>query len=89
MAREAGFASINMDVIAGLPGETEDDMRHTLDEIVRLAPDNLTVHTLALKRSSRLVEKLGEYPLPEAEAAEAMVTAGAEAAHALGKGMCL
>lgn len=84
MAREAGFASINMDVIAGLPGETEDDMRHTLDEIVRLAPDNLTVHTLALKRSSRLVEKLGEYPLPEAEVAEAMVTAGAEAAHALG-----
>lgn len=84
MAREAGFASINMDVIAGLPGETVDDMRHTLDEIVRLAPDNLTVHTLALKRSSRLVERLGEYPLPEADVAEAMVTTGAEAAHALG-----
>ncbi|MBQ3201994.1 MAG: coproporphyrinogen dehydrogenase HemZ, partial [Clostridia bacterium] len=79
----AGFDSINMDVIAGLPGETPEDMRRTLDAIVALGPDNLTVHTLALKRSSRLVEKLDEYPLPEAEAAEEMVSLGAEAAKAL------
>lgn len=84
MARDAGFASINMDVIAGLPGETEDDMRRTLAAVAALMPDNLTVHTLALKRSSRLVEKLEEYPLPEAEAAEAMVRRGAETARALG-----
>lgn len=83
MARNAGFDSINMDVIAGLPGETPEDMRRTLDAIVALGPDNLTVHTLALKRSSRLVEKLDEYPLPEAEAAEEMVSLGAEAAKAL------
>ena len=84
LARDAGFASINMDLIAGLPGETEDDMRRTLAAVAALAPDNLTVHTLALKRSSRLVEKLEEYPLPEAEAAEAMVRHGAETARALG-----
>lgn len=84
MARDAGFESINMDVIAGLPGETADDMRRTLGEIEKLAPENLTVHTLALKRSSRLVEKLDEYPLPEAETAETMVRLGAESARTLG-----
>ena len=47
MARDAGFSSINMDVIAGLPGETEADMRRTLDAVAALAPYNLTVHTLA------------------------------------------
>ena len=84
MARDAGFSSINMDVIAGLPGETEADMRRTLDAVAALAPDNLTVHTLALKRSSRLVERLKEYPLPDAQTAEAMVARGAETARALG-----
>ena len=83
MAREAGFASINMDVIAGLPGERAEDMRRTLDAIVAMDPDNLTVHTLALKRSSRLVEKLDEYPLPDTAEAEEMVRLGAEAARAL------
>ncbi len=83
LARAAGFGSINMDVIAGLPGEGPEDMGHTLEAVAALGPDNLTVHTLALKRSSRLVEKLAEYPLPEAEAAEEMVRLGAEAAKAL------
>lgn len=59
-------------------------MRRTLAAVAALAPDNLTVHTLALKRSSRLVEKLEEYPLPEAETAEAMVRRGAETARVLG-----
>lgn len=53
-ARAAAFDNINMDVILGLPGETPDDMRHTFDEISRLRPDNLTVHSLALKTSARL-----------------------------------
>ena len=53
-ARELGFENINMDLILGLPGETIEDLRHTLDEVVKLSPDNLTVHSLALKHSSRL-----------------------------------
>ena len=47
MARELGFENINMDLIAGLPGETLDDMKDTLRQIEMFAPDSLTVHALA------------------------------------------
>ena len=53
-AREAGFDNINMDLIVGLPGEGEREVAHTLEEIRRLGPDSLTVHSLALKRATRL-----------------------------------
>lgn len=78
MARDIGFESINMDVIAGLPGETPDDMRRTLDAISALNPENLTVHTLAVKRSSRLKQQMEEYPLPTPAEAEKMVELGAQ-----------
>ena len=58
MARALGFDDINMDVIAALPGETVADFAHTLDVIEALAPDSVTVHSLAIKRSSRLHEQL-------------------------------
>jgi oxygen-independent coproporphyrinogen-3 oxidase len=45
---------INCDTIIGLPGEGPDEVTHTLNDMQRLAPDNLTVHTLAIKRGSRL-----------------------------------
>ena len=83
-ARELGFDSINMDVIAGLPGENLADVKHTLEEIKRLDPDNLTVHTLAIKRSSKLKGMLDEYSLPDADEAEAMVNAGMQAAEDMG-----
>ena len=83
-AREAGFTSINMDVIAGLPGETLEDFASTLTQIREMGPENLTVHTLAIKRSSRLKERLEEYPLPDGETAEAMVRLGAEEAARMG-----
>lgn len=54
LAREIGFTNINMDLILGLPGEREEDVAHTIDEVVKLAPDSLTVHSLAIKRASRL-----------------------------------
>ena len=53
-AREAGFTNINMDLIVGLPGEGEAEVAHTLEEIRELSPDSLTVHSLALKRATRL-----------------------------------
>ena len=56
--RQNGFNNINMDIILGLPGETPADVRHTLQEIAKLSPESLTVHTLALKRGSALAEKL-------------------------------
>ena len=54
MARELGFDNINMDLIAGLPGETAEDMQDTLRRIEELRPDSLTVHSLAIKRAARL-----------------------------------
>ena len=57
MAREIGFDNINMDLIAGLPEETEEDMRDTLEQIKAMAPDSLTVHALAMKRASRLTQE--------------------------------
>ena len=54
MAREIGFKNINMDLIAGLPGEVPEDMADTLRQIKELAPDSLTVHALAMKSGSRL-----------------------------------
>lgn len=56
LARQAGFCAVNVDLIAGLPGETEADFTATLDAVTELAPENITVHTLAVKRSSFLNE---------------------------------
>ena len=60
MARELGFDNVNMDLIAGLPGETAEDMQDTLEQIKELAPDSLTVHALAMKRASRLTREQKE-----------------------------
>ncbi len=54
LARELGFDNINMDLIIGLPEETIDDVRTTMEEIRKLAPDSVTVHSLAIKRAARL-----------------------------------
>ena len=56
LAREEGFDNINMDLILGLPEETEEDVARTIAEIEKLSPDSLTVHSLALKRGSRMQE---------------------------------
>ena len=53
-ARELGFDDINMDLIIGLPGEDLDAVKHTLSEVSALAPDSMTVHSLAVKRAARL-----------------------------------
>ncbi len=54
-AREEGFDFINMDLIAGLPTDTLESYKNTLDTVLSLNPENITVHTLALKRSATLV----------------------------------
>ncbi len=84
LAREVGFDSINMDLIAGLPGETPEEMRRTCERIVQLAPECLTVHSLAIKRSARLKTELEEYALASAEDAQAMTRLGTDAAEQLG-----
>jgi oxygen-independent coproporphyrinogen-3 oxidase len=54
MARELGVDNINMDLIMGLPEETLEDVRETMEQLMELKPDNITVHSLALKRAARL-----------------------------------
>jgi oxygen-independent coproporphyrinogen-3 oxidase len=54
LARKQGFDNINMDFIVGLPGETAEDVKHTMEEALALGPDSITVHSLALKRAARL-----------------------------------
>ena len=60
LARETGFDNINMDIILGLPGEVEDDVTNTIEEIKKLNPDSLTVHSLAIKRASKLNQWIEE-----------------------------
>lgn len=54
LARRMGFDNINMDLIAGLPGEDAKDMEDTLRQIRELSPDSLTVHSLAIKRAAKM-----------------------------------
>ena len=56
-ARQAGFREINMDVIAGLTGDTAETFARTIDTLIGLAPENITVHTLAIKRGADLTDK--------------------------------
>ena len=54
MARGQGFDNINMDLIVGLPGEGREEVAHTMEEILKLSPESITVHSLAVKRAARL-----------------------------------
>lgn len=60
LARQLGFTNINMDLIIGLPGETVEDFKDTLEQIRKLNPDSLTIHSLVVKRASRLRSVLEE-----------------------------
>ena len=61
LAREMGFSNINMDLIIGLPGETKEDVLYTFSEVEKMAPDSMTVHSLAVKTHSRLRKQWEEY----------------------------
>ena len=61
LVRQSG-AELNMDVIAGLPGDTPEGFRLTLDTILGLCPENVTVHTLSLKKGSRIMHENPELP---------------------------
>lgn len=63
--REAEIPCINMDVIIGLPGETTADVADTMEKVLALNPDDVTLHALALKKGSRLKLHLDEISLPE------------------------
>jgi oxygen-independent coproporphyrinogen-3 oxidase len=57
LARKHGFGNINMDLIVGLPGDTVESFQSTLDRVVSLSPESVTVHALALKRSAKIFQE--------------------------------
>ena len=70
-----------MDLILGLPGELEADVQRTIEKIVELAPDSLTVHSLAIKRASRLnqwIQENGVSMLHNTDETMKIAAAGAE-----------
>ncbi len=73
MAREQGFDNINMDLIAGLPGERAEHMQRTMDAVCALKPDSITVHSLALKRAAFLNQNRELFPVAEAGEVNRMI----------------
>ena len=65
MAREAGFDDINMDLIAGLPGDAPASFSETVRQVLALEPSNVTVHTLALKKGADLFQRRVTLPTRE------------------------
>jgi coproporphyrinogen dehydrogenase hemZ len=57
LARQIGFDNINMDLIMGLTGESIEDMQYSVDEIIKLDPQSITIHCLAVKRASDINTK--------------------------------
>lgn len=80
MAKKIGFQMINMDVIVGLPGESPEDMKITMEHIKNMAPNNLTVHTMAYKRGSRLLDEASSYTYATSEEIAEMIDICREAA---------
>ena len=77
LARSLGFDNINMDLIAGLPTDTVESFQKTLETTLALAPENITVHTLALKRAATLVTE--QLPVGDAAQTEQMLALTAQA----------
>ncbi|MBQ9827756.1 MAG: coproporphyrinogen dehydrogenase HemZ [Lachnospiraceae bacterium] len=84
LARSMGFDNINMDTIIGLSGETADDVKYTMDEIIKLSPDSLTVHSLAVKRAARLNTEGDFRQETDASVTERMMSIAADAAERMG-----
>lgn len=76
MARKAGFECINTDLIAGLPEESLEDFEDTLKEIIRLNPENVTIHSLAVKRASKLKEADPDFHYVQGQLVREMVALG-------------
>lgn len=71
LARALGFDNINMDFIAGLPCDTVQGFRESIDKAVALSPESITVHCLSLKKAADFYQSL---PMPDAQAVAEMVT---------------
>jgi len=83
-AREMGFQQINMDLIAGLPGDTVEGFSRTVSVLTRLRPENITVHTLAIKNGANLSDRAAS--LSARGTVGAMLALASDALHKAGYG---
>lgn len=84
LAGKAGFDNINMDMILGLPGENKEMVQHTLEKIKALAPESLTVHSLAIKRAAALNIWREKYLDLQMDNSDEIVSMAADYAHQMG-----
>lgn len=84
IARSVGFDNINMDIILGLPDENEKDVRNTIRAIEELAPDSLTVHSLAIKRAAAMQSWVSEHGLGGLHNTEEMMDIARDGAMRMG-----
>ncbi len=84
LARKVGFPIINMDVIVGLPGEGLEEVEYTLKKIMNLEPENLTVHTLAVKKGSKLKKTMDYYNIEDENIIEEMIKINSQYARNMG-----
>ena len=84
MARSLGFDNINMDLIIGLPEEDINDVRNTMEQVKELAPDSVTVHSLAIKRAARLNIFKERYANLKIQNTQEMIDLTAEYARGMG-----
>ena len=82
--RDAGFDNINMDMILGLPGETVDDVRYTMERIERLHPDSVTLHTMSFKRSAVVKTQRDRFFIPSVASVRQMMSESSAWARSLG-----
>lgn len=69
LAKGIGFETINVDLIAGLPGDSLDGFKNSVESVISKNPENVTVHTLAIKRAS----DFGEHPIPHSREVSGML----------------
>ncbi|KUO97216.1 coproporphyrinogen dehydrogenase HemZ [Ferroacidibacillus organovorans] len=84
LVRESGIRNINMDLILGLPGETQEDVAYSVERTLALEPDAVTLHTLSFKRSSEVTEKRESLVVPDDEAMLLMMRAADQAVRSAG-----
>lgn len=78
MAKKAKIPVINADLIAGLPEENTDDFKYSLEKMISLGADNITVHSLAVKKASRLIEKDPNFHYRQRETVTDMIELASE-----------
>ncbi len=84
LAREVGFNNINMDLIAGLPTDNLESFKNTINEILKLDPESVTIHTLCMKRSATLNQSGKRPELKMGEEASKMLSYGRDTLASIG-----